>query len=76
MRTVKVFGFGGRQLGSEVSDHVAENVVAVTREEDFGHDVAFIAAILEVLFGTGVVKTIGSWASGVVQQSAVAADYL
>lgn len=54
--------FAGCKIGSEVGEHAEGFVEVIAGKDYFGHDIAFVAIVLQGLLGTQVVEAVCTWA--------------
>jgi len=75
---VEFFNFVGREIGGEMGEHVVVNEVVVSGQDDFGHDVAFLAEVSKAVLGSQVIEAeifhIGSMCGVVIRDGSVTPD--
>lgn len=69
---IGVFDFGGGEVGGDVGLHFLGYKQIVARQDDFGHDVAFVAEVFQVFLHSQIVKAVV--ATFLVVPSTVAVD--
>jgi len=71
---VKIFNFIPVEVGGDVRNHSPGDKKIVPGEHNLGHDVAIIAIIFEVVFGSKIVKAVCFWQIFAKRQVAVFAN--